>query len=97
MRRGSVALMGLDVAGYSDCLPFNAEGSASWNGIFPNQDVENLVSNDLQNGNYINVDTSNLVSGTIYSARVQCTETSTGLIRYDYVKFKVTSSKLNEF
>jgi hypothetical protein len=97
MRRGSVALMGLDVAGYSDCIPFNPDEPTSWKKIFPDQNVESLITNDLSGGKYIPVDTSSLVSNTTYTAFVYCTEDSTSALKGDYVKFKVTSSNLKEF
>jgi hypothetical protein len=97
MRRGSVALMGLDVAGYANCTPFNAGGPDSWNKIFPNQDVQDLISTDLEGGSYVKIDTSVLNSGMVYTAKVFCTNIDTGDIASDLVKLKVTSSNLKEF
>lgn len=97
MRRGTVALMGLDVAGYSSCTPFNAGGPDSWNKIFPTQDVQDLISNNLETGTYVSVDTSNLNSNVTYTARIQCINSSTQDLEFDSVKLKVTSSNLKEF
>ena len=97
MRRGSVALMGLDIPGYSGCTPFNAGGATSWNKIFPSQDVQELISNNLEIGNYVNVDTSVLNSNVVYTARIQCINSTTQDVEFDSVKLKVTSSNLKEF